>query len=269
MSELIVDNTITRDYIGSDIDFKAYLDVDAISQSFLSKMHNSPAMALWERDHPKETDAMITGRIVHGMVLEPETYFNKMWFADHYAILPAGMRKDPRAKKYQEWLVDVGERTVIREKDLDNCSAIAGAVSSRIGPLSSGRAEITMFYKGKHFDFKARIDYLSSDDCIIDLKTTRSAHPASFKKSIENYGYDIQAAMYCYLYTRLTGKTIKEYKILAVEKEQPYISEMYTLSEGTLALGTQKLQEAIGLYDKYKDKDAYSVPGYRHEDATI
>jgi len=270
VSELIVDNKIQTNHIGSGIDFDVYKEVDAINQSFLSKMYNSPAKAMYSLSHPdEETDAMVFGRLIHGMVLEPEQYFDPTWFYTQYCVLPSGIRKDPRTKAYQSFIEGNEHKTLIKSKDLDNANAMANAIKLRVGPLSSGRAEVNMFYKGKHFDFKARVDYLSEDGCIIDLKTTRSAHPGAFKESIDTYNYDLQAAFYCYLYNRLTGKEIKEYKILAVEKEPPFISEMYTLSPECLKTGMEKLMVAIKDYNQYINSDAYSVPGYRQEELRV
>lgn len=113
-------------------------------------------------------------------------------------------------------------------------------------------------YEYKGLKFKRCLDGLGSD-FVVDLKTTATPAPRSFKKAVEvcdpgrgGYGYALQAASY------LIDKDFKNYCIIAVGNHEPYECFVYRLYEHTLALGFKQFAEACEIYKKLE-------PGYEQK----
>mgnify|MGYP003633936832 CR=1 FL=1 len=64
---------------------------------------------------------------------------------------------------------------------------------------------------------------------IIDWKSCKDASKEAFRSDFFRYRYDIQAAFYC----MVLGLDFTDFYFVAIEKEYPYNSAVYTLSEET------------------------------------
>jgi exodeoxyribonuclease VIII len=88
----------------------------------------------------------------------------------------------------------------------------------------------------------------------VDLKTTEDASPEAFAKSIANWSYDTQDAFYTDGVLAATGKPLKAFVFLVVEKSarvvegQPLGVAVYQLDEAGRELGRAKYREDLGIY---------------------
>lgn len=80
---------------------------------------------------------------------------------------------------------------------------------------------------------------------LVDLKTTSSLVSASdFAKTVDNFHYDLQAAVYCEL-AKQAGDVNPSFFWIAVESEQPHDVAVYKATERILEIGYAKLHKAL------------------------
>src|ERR1019366_10805266 len=88
------------------------------------------------------------------------------------------------------------------------------------GPLlrAKGRMEVSIFDEWGGVPVRARLDKLTDEGAIIDLKKTVSAKPRDFIRQICYLGYAVQAAFY----TRMLGDAANGFAFIAQEANPPY-----------------------------------------------
>ena len=110
---------------------------------------------------------------------------------------------------------------------------------------------------------KGRFDRLAVTDTevnIYDLKTTQSAQPREFQRSVVNFSYDLQAAWYTLLAQRcFPGKTVNFY-FVALEKKPPFGVSVFKASPGLLLNGQKKMAKALELFAQCNTLDYW--PSY-------
>jgi hypothetical protein len=82
---------------------------------------------------------------------------------------------------------------------------------------------------------------------MLDLKSTVSAHPDAFAKSVINYGYHAQEAKYSDGW-RALGKPLNGFVFLAWEKKRPYASAIYELPPPIVDEGRAIIRKALATY---------------------
>jgi len=81
---------------------------------------------------------------------------------------------------------------------------------------------------------------------MIDIKTCDDASPEAFSRTIENFGYHLQAAHLTNGIRALGGPEL-DYCLAAFEKEAPYAVATYYLGQRTLEIGQKKVQRLLHL----------------------
>ncbi|GAB3822289.1 hypothetical protein GCM10028895_26390 [Pontibacter rugosus] len=114
--------------------------------------------------------------------------------------------------------------------------------------FSKGTAEVSHYVDFGRVHVKVRPDYLKPH-AIIDLKTCEDASPEGFSRAAANYGYHLQAALYCDVLEYISEKE-RLFVFVAQEKEYPYAAAIYKPTEGFMAQGRYEYQLAL---DKYTD----------------
>lgn len=94
---------------------------------------------------------------------------------------------------------------------------------------------------------------------MIDLKTTTSAHPAEFAKSVVNYGYHAQEAFYTDGH-RALGQTVDAFLFIAVEKKDPFCFAMYEMPPSIVEEGRAIMRKTLARYAACLAADKW--PGY-------
>ncbi len=86
---------------------------------------------------------------------------------------------------------------------------------------------------------------------VVDVKTTSDASEAAFRKSVANYRYHVQDALYRAAFSAL-GEPVTYFLLVVVEKEPPYAIATYVLDSDAIQRGhthatrdMQKLAQAV------------------------
>ena len=112
---------------------------------------------------------------------------------------------------------------------------------------------------------RIRCDLLVLDEhgqivAIVDLKTTTDASREEFRRSIANYGYDVQAAFYTDAVKRAIGREVPFY-FLAVESDAPHSVALYRIGQKSIEIGRSKYRMALQLLQWCRENDSW--PGYQ------
>lgn len=229
--------------------FGDYLKLDRLSASGAKSLLKAPAIFKHQQDHPFEpTAAMQLGTLVHKLVLERSR--------DGYQIIEGGYGKSKReAEARADGLIPV-------TKDVwDTAQAMADAVF--LHPLASallsdGAPEQTILWEQDGVPMKARLDWLGNGR-VADLKTTASANPDDFRRSIATFGYHVQQAIYEAAFAALNGSAPR-FAFVAVESKAPYLVSVVELDEEAIDRGRVLMDRAVDLYRECKATDTW--PGY-------
>jgi exodeoxyribonuclease VIII len=160
-----------------------------------------------------------------------------------------------------EWLANNGQRTVLKPEEWDQLMNMRDAVMAH--PIARalltgrpGKAEQSVYWVDHATGVlcRCRPDFWRDDNLIVDLKTTEDASPEGFAKSIANWSYDTQDAFYTDGVLAATGKPLRAFVFLAVEKSarvvegQPLGVAVYQLDEAGRDIGRAKYREDLGVY---------------------
>lgn len=119
--------------------------------------------------------------------------------------------------------------------------------------LEGGDPEVSAYAtdEAKWVQMRSRPDYLrqlpNGTYGVTDLKTTRSAAPAEFRKSAFTYGYPIQVVTYKRVLLTL-GIEVSEFTFLAVEKEPPYLWSLHEVDPEDLELAERQVDRGIDIF---------------------
>lgn len=177
-----------------------YRKVDAISNSDMGYIKESPAQLIWARNAPVDVDklkALDFGSAVHCQLLEPEK------FSDEYAVAPEVNRATKAGKEeFAAFELSAGDKCVLsadehKKLDFMTRSALAHPTYGQL--LSGGYSEVSIIWRDADTGLlcKCRPDKLikfGNQWFCLDVKTTDSIE--TFFKSIGDYDYHRQQAFY-------------------------------------------------------------------------
>lgn len=110
---------------------------------------------------------------------------------------------------------------------------------------------------------RSRPDLYRADlGIIVDVKSTASAHPEDFARSVVNYGYHAQEAWYSDGH-RANGRPVEGFVFLAWEKKAPFVTARYELPPSIVAEGRAICRKALATYADCTRTDTW--PGYSGE----
>ncbi len=236
----------------------AYHALDAVGKSDLDKIARSPLH--WKHAEREETAAMRIGSAVHCAVLEPAR------FAVDYAVAPEGDKRSKAGKEaFAEFEAANVGKIVLSLDDAQLCTRIALSVQSHPRAktlLQSGQPEASLLWSDSEFNVRcrARVDWLTPDGLLIDLKTTQDASSSAFAKSCAHFRYHVQAAWYLAAYQAATGDLPGGFIFVAVEKTPPYAVALYELDAEAVDLGRFLARRDLARYANAREFDLW--PGY-------
>lgn len=242
---------------------KEYHSWDLPSASRLSAMRRSPAHCLASMSS-EATAAMALGTAIHVAVLEPKAFEARYLRA---------LEGDGRTKAVQEaraaQAATANGREILKPDDFDTCLAVRDACSRHafvreiIGALDGVELTACWHHFDRHDLMKSRVDGLSRElSATIDVKSTQDARRHAFERSIFNYGYHIQGAVYTDA-AMMCETGVKSHILIAVEKTRPYGICVYRLDDLALAQGRREYRDLLARY--VRCKEAASWPGYEEE----
>lgn len=219
------------------ITFAEYQRLEAVNHSALCKLNESPTRAFYAvYGQPQESKALSVGSAFHTLLLEPAS------FSAAYAVA------DQRTKAGKEAATEALEagKSLLTNSEWDQVHFMVEGV--RLNPIAwnliqESQKETSFQWNDEKtgLDLKAREDlYSHLTKFQVDIKTVRSARGWEFSKAVHNYHYDSQLAFY--RRARLAhGDEVNYSLIIAVEKEPPFVTECYLLSEQEIRKGDEKV----------------------------
>lgn len=229
---------------------------DAISNSGLGRIKRSPAHFKFGGEGG-QSDALLFGRAFHAALLTPAE------FQANYVTFDGDRRTAAGKAQYAD-LMEKHAGSVMKAGDMDTIlqmrlSAMENPVAQSLLSVP-GDPELTILWNCEGVLAKSRIDKyidkrneyggdheMTGGGILVDLKTTRNAHPDAFSKSIYQYGYHRQAAFYLYA-ARTMGLTAHRFVFIAIEKERPYGVAVYELTQEALSQGLSEALDLVAVY---------------------
>jgi hypothetical protein len=123
-----------------------------------------------------------------------------------------------------------------------------------------GVAESSLYFEEQGVKCRATPDWLSLDHLYVyDLKTTGSAHPGLFSRTLWDKGYALQEALYRRGVKRVYDIDA-EFVFVVVEVEPPYALSMVALDPEAQVFADMQLDHALDLWKRCLETDQW--PGY-------
>jgi len=221
----------------------------ALSSSGARKLlpPSCPAKFHYERTNPIEpTSEMRFGTVVHSILLGDES---------DLAVIDVKTWQSAVAKAAKEE-AELAGKIPVKRADHEVAKAIVSVIRADplAGPLlRGGVAERSLFWTDEEtgVHLRARPDYLKLQrrrPLVIDLKTSGSAEPFEFGRSIDDYSYHLQAAFYLDGVHALGLAENPSFVFVVVEKTPPYIVTVGHLDAVSLEAGRFYARKAIRLY---------------------
>jgi hypothetical protein len=221
----------------------------------------------------EETDALILGKAVHMACLEPELFLKK-------AVVAPKLDKRTKQGKldYDAFLAQhQGTDTLIlTDEQMNTITRMSERFDSLISDnddlnqaLAGAKTEQSLFWDSGDMLCKCRFDAVNislDQPIIVDLKSTKDAHPDAFKWSFKNFHYDLQAEWYRWGLSQILEPNHKpiKYLIVAIEKEPPYAGAVYEINYAHPQFkGITKVQVALenylNKYSSYKPQSTWEL----------
>lgn len=213
----------------------------------------------------KETPTLKFGTALHCAYLEPEK------FSKEYIEVPKIDRRTKEGKlKAEEYEALAGNRIALEKPEMEMVHTILAKLSMHVKAQKYRLAAVTeksYFWVDEDTGIQCRIrcDMVVLDErgnivALVDLKTTTDASRNVFWRSIEDYGYDLQAAFYVDAVKVAIGREVPFY-ILAVESAAPHGVALYRIGAASIEVGRRKYRAALQLLDWCRKNDSY--PSYQ------
>lgn len=241
-------------------------DKAAVSSSGVRRALKSAASfkAYWLGQSEPETKVQRFGTVAHMCMLEP-------WrFAQTYCVQPdfGDMRSSTNRAKRDEWRAGLAPgSTAVTQAEYDQLHGMIESLMKHDDArdcLTNGKSELSGWYRDAETGLLCRLrpDFLHfNGKALIDIKTTRSCEERHFARTILDYGYHIQLAMYAAGCEAITGVRVKLPTIIAIEKAPPYEVAVYVLDEGAMDLGTAMYRRGLRRIAAAVKDDKW--PGYQ------
>lgn len=250
-----------------DMPLWAYHNHSSISNSGLSLVSRSPAHYAFASPW-QSTRAQEIGTAFHTALLEPER------FESEYMIVSVN---DRRVVEYKDAArIYTSERTLTANEGASvkvMLESIRANEAARLLFEKEGWPEVSFFVTDEETGcvMRCRFDWLTIDGIGVDLKKTQDCREFAFSKSLHNYRYHCQAAMYSDIYLQLTGKPLQSFKILAVEEQPPCANILYDIDPLALQYGHEQYREALreyakasasGVWETYSGEGVVTLPEF-------
>ncbi|WP_427422690.1 PD-(D/E)XK nuclease-like domain-containing protein [Lysinibacillus fusiformis] len=206
-----------------------------------------PAKFHYERTNPIEpTSEMQFGTVVHSILLGGE---------DDLAVIDVKTWQSAAAKAAKEE-AELAGKIPVKLADYQVAKAMVSVIRSHplAGPLfRGGQAEQSLFWTDKEtgVDLRARPDQMKLNrrrPLVVDLKTSGSAEPFEFGRSIDDYNYHIQQDFYLAGIRALDLAKEVDFVFVVVEKKPPYLITVGQLDAVSAEAGHFYARKAIRLY---------------------
>ena len=264
--------------------FPQYQAVEALNISSLVNIKKSPEAFKWHLNNREETASLTIGRLLHTLILEPETVGNT------YAIEPnkkdfkfvtvddikpllelhglkkTGKKEDLLASlrpflsndeirqvydfTLQAFNLETEGKEKVSAKDFDKCVEISSKVLAdlRISKMlrHNGQPEISIEQEIDGIKVKGRVDFLS-ENFFLDYKSCQDCSPEAFTRDFVKYNYHTKLFFYQKILELETGKKLPCI-VIAQSKEENCDFMIYEVSQEFLDLGEVEFNKMFETY---------------------
>ena len=229
---------------------EAYHKHESISNSGLTAVNRSPAHYFFAAPY-EGSRAMQIGTAFHTALLEPERFKSEYISVDGV--------NDRRKSAYLEAAKVYGGEKTLTQNEGDSVKIMTASVmsneSARKELSKTGYAELSAFLRDEKtgVTMRVRFDWITTDGVIVDIKKTQDCREHKFSRSLFDYRYHVQAAMYSDAYKQLhalglISAPFKAFKILAIEEQPPCANILYDIDPLALMLGNKTYREDLQTY---------------------
>lgn len=228
-----------------------HADTSRIGKSGLDLINKAPAK-YWEgylnpnKEKEKQTEALLVGSATHSILFEPDKFVNE------YVVSPTFSGEG--SKKARENFIRMNEgKKPISLEDYNMISRMRDSIMKH--PLadellSTGIAEQRLDWQDQITGAlcKCKPDFRNTNNGLcIDLKTTEDASESAFTHSAWKYRYSVQSAFY-EDGIRANMLPFNGFVFIAVEKEPPYLVNIFFADEDFVHLGREQYIEDLHKY---------------------
>lgn len=223
-----------------------HADKNYLSSSNLKLLYQDPAKFKHEyldgNGKKLEGDFLTEGSAAHTLLFEPEK------FDEEYAVFD-GFRRD--GLKWEEFKAKNPDKTLLTTPMLHRVKRYHESILRRpeaLALVKDGMPEHTMTAKLQGVNIKARCDYIIPEKgIIVDLKTTsKPAGLELFKVSVDQYSYQLSAALYMQVAFEIYKRNFDFYFVVVSKPD--LVTDVYKLSKESAAVGHHMVNKALQSY---------------------
>lgn len=231
---------------------------ESISKSGLDLVDRSPAHFKHVAKR-EETRPMQIGSATHMAILEPNL------FAAMYVPVREAADRRCKAWNYAVKAATVPEEFLLTGPETERVEAMANAVRANPHMLErlsqKGDAEVSILAKDPETSLlvRIRIDWLFAGTRAMDLKTTEDLRSDAFFRSVWDYRYHVQQALYCDAFYWATGEKLR-FEFGVIESKQPHVSVPVSLPADLVKCGEIQYRKNLNRYAECLAKDEWPAP---------
>lgn len=237
--------------------FDQYAQIPAINFTKLSRFRDTAAHARHAMlNQPESTPTQHLGQLIHLAILEPKR------FDAEVVIAPKLDRRTTAGKAaWESFVLTSKGREIATADEWEVCRGLQHSVSQHATAREilrgRGAAELTIVWLDEEHGClcKSRLDWvgeLGTESLILDVKSSGDvASLRNFQRSIGNYGYAEQAAMYVdglRTLRPLGEQAERKFIWLVAEKEPPYLVRLFEIEYDALQYGHTEYRKHLAEY---------------------
>ncbi len=235
-----IDAEFMRPLVGlhTGVSEETYFGWPAVSNSLMRKFDNSPFHGKYAMDHPEPLDSaeVAMGSALHYSIFDPAR------FASSVVKVEKINRQTKEGKAAYAAMMDANKGKIILDPDdYANFKGMRAALESH--PLVSkilnaeGATEAAVVWIDAETGLpcKAKLDKFIPGKFALDLKTTRSAEPSDFARSVGKFGYHRQNAHYYDGFATVVEPT--PFAFVVVENVAPFGVGLFRLDDEAVKVG--------------------------------
>lgn len=250
-----------------DLSIEDYHSSNGISKSGIMKVARSP-LHYWhhylnpEKEPETRGEHLLLGDVVHTMLMEPHK------FDERFCLAPKVDKRTKEGKEtWAEFESTIGNKDALREDVYTEAFKMFESANKNkefMSLIEGGTFESSIYFNESDHGVlcKSRPDILF-DGFVSDIKTTKDASPESFARDCIKFGYDVQFAMCQMAVFQQFGKMIKDFFILVVEKEFPYNTGIYLMSDEMIHYGRKRFIDNIKIFKRCAEGNEWPSYGLR------
>lgn len=225
-----------------DMPNDVYHSSEGVSKSGLDLIDRSPAHYKYPKER-KSTRNMEIGTAIHAAILEP------IRFDEEYCIVDCDTRQKKEYKDAAK--IHTPELTLTKAESM-NILGMRESVENNLEAMqflrAEGKAELSAFATDPETGviLRARYDWITNDGIVVDVKKTQDLR--KFGRSVSDYRYHVQEAVYRHVYKLITGEDLQAFYFLAVEEESPHSNKMFLLDDLSLEIGEHYFRKNLRQY---------------------